>query len=215
MPRKELTFKHLCDLEEKARRSKEIDQEVEMQRESVAMFREDWLLFEKLFISTQLSPHGWQLDALRRWEPFGDLSTALEWLRTPTMEDAGICGGHLPCGPWLHRCEVLSKLPGTAALRQELDSRRVSQPMCMMLYLGSGWVPQRWEYLKAAEILRLGQRTYSMGEEHFVFWKRQAFPWVQMPLGAERTMDFLRSRAIALSAQELRLRALAWKPQRS
>ena len=211
MPRKELTFKHLCDLEEKARRSKEIDQEVEMQRESVAMFREDWLLFEKLFISTQLSPHGWECPirarTIGRWEPFGDLSTALEWLRTPTMEDAGICGGH--------RCEVLSKLPGTAALRQELDSRRVSQPMCMMLCLGSAWLPQRWKYLTAAEILRLGQRTYSMGEEHFVFWKRQAFPWVQMPLGAERTMDFLRSRAIALSAQELRLRALAWKPQRS
>jgi len=207
-------------------------QEADRRRESLAMFSEDYVLFEKLFLCVQMDPVGGRTRMLpwtenytwgdpsmgdaycpwgKKWLPFEKLEAALDWLRAPAMQDPHICKifGH-------GRSRLLELLPGTAALMQELRERKQRNPKCMLLIKKMGG---EWCYLSVPELRELGPPTLTpsmfrsgriprafeeeQAKEPFVFWKQQPFPWVQMPEPIAKTIDWLRPR-VAREAETVR-----------
>jgi len=202
-----------------------LSQQANMQRERDAMFAEDLVLFEKLFLCVQMDPVGgrrrdlpWKEDyrwgnpclfmgmecqwqPWDDWIPFETLDAALAWLRAPTVHDhhiRKIYGGG--------RSRLLELLPGTGVLMKERQARKVAHPSYMPLTRCSGAevheIDKRktWGYQSAAEMRGLGPQTLTLSGEHLVFWRQLSFPWVDMPGVLAKTIDWLRSRTAVLDA---------------
>jgi hypothetical protein len=207
----ELTLEQLCQVEEQKAREKLLSQERERKRECQAMLCEDYVMFEKVFLKVQLDPMGY-LNPFQNERAFSDLAAGLTWLRAPSMRDDGILR-------LVVQTDSMSwKLPITSELKNELSARRAESPRWMWLYKGDA-DGARWKYSDARERATWGPSMFwsDLRDLHGwqTSWSQTPFPWVEMPAAMDSTIRLLRSRSMALTEDESRLRMMAWTPKRA